>query len=88
MDLSRKGIEDWLLKYAWANDGDEDANKREVACIMSQDGWEYVGARADQFMGQASGEETDIVNEATGFALSALYECHDGPHLDTCPRKH
>lgn len=73
----------WLLKYAWL--GDADYQRREVDCIMSQDDWKYVDARMEQLRAQASGEEADLETEVSDFALSALYECHDGPHLATCP---
>jgi hypothetical protein len=84
VDLTKESIQTWLLNYAWLGTAEE--RVREVECIMSQDDWEFIDARAEQLMSQASGEETDLVGEATGFALSALYECHDAPHLSTCPR--
>ena len=83
MDMLREAIEHWLLGYAWLGDGDY--QRREVECIMAQDDWKYIDARIEKYKGQASGEEVDLDGEASGFALSGLYECHDEPHLATCP---
>jgi hypothetical protein len=82
--MTKDRIKAWLLEYAWLGTKEEQA--REVDCIMSQDSWRYLEARKEQLRAQASGEEDcleDVVNE---FALSGLYECHDEPHLTTCPR--
>jgi len=84
--MTEDEIRNWLLAYAWL--GNEEDQVREVDCIMSQDDWKYLEARKEQLRNQASGEEADLEAEVDGHALSALYECHDGPHLDTCPRNH
>jgi hypothetical protein len=83
MDALKEAIREWLLRYAWL--GDAEYQRREVECIMSQDEWQYIDARIEKYKGQASGEEVDLDGEATGFALSGLYECHDAPHIPTCP---
>jgi hypothetical protein len=83
VELTKENIEKWLLDYAWL--GDADYQRREVECIMSQDDWQFVDARAEKFAGQASGEELDLADDTTGFALSSLYECHADPHIETCP---
>lgn len=77
-------VKAWLLGYAWL--GTPERRAAEVECIMAQPDWRHVDALAEKFAGQASGEETNLANETLGFALSSLYECHDGPHLPTCPR--
>jgi hypothetical protein len=82
--MTEEEIRAWLKEYAWL--GTEEEQHREVTCIMAQDDWRYLEVRKEQLRGQASGEETDLEAEVNGLALSALYECHDGPHLDTCPR--
>lgn len=83
--MTEDQIRAWLLEYAWL--GNEDRQRREVDCIMSQDDWRYLEVRKEQLRGQASGEETNLEAEVDGYALSGLYECHDGPHLETCPRR-
>jgi hypothetical protein len=79
--MTKTQIRAWLLDYAWLGTPAEQAS--EVECILAQDDWRYLDARTEQFRGQAEGDEQ--AKEAEGFALSVLYECHDGPHLSTCP---
>lgn len=76
----------WLLEYAWMDTIAEQA--QEVRCIMAQSEnvGELVALLTDKYQGQAFDDAQAA--EAHGFALSALYECHDGPHLTTCPRNH
>lgn len=82
--MNEQQIREWLLNYAWS--GDEDRQRREVDCIMAQGGWEYIDAQAERFVGQAwDPGAPGVLDEATEFALSALYECHDKPHIPTCP---
>lgn len=73
-------VREWLLDYAWSGTADE--QRREVDCIMSQDGWKYIDASAERFRAMANDDEQ--AKEAIGYALSALYECHSGPHQVTC----
>lgn len=81
--LSVQAIREWLLKYAWS--GTEDEQRREVDCIMSQgDVVTLVDGLTEQYAGTAE-DETQAM-EAQGVVLSSLYECHDEPHLPTCPR--
>ena len=40
-----------LLDYAWLPRDTAEQKAANVACIMAQDGWQYVQARADQFAG-------------------------------------
>lgn len=83
--MTREEITAWLTRYAWL--GTEEEQAREVECIMSQDDWEYIDVTAERFNGAQFGDgEHD--GDGDEFALSALYECHDGPHLATCPRNH
>lgn len=81
--MDEQAIKAWLIAYAWL--GDADYQRREVDCIMSQDDWKFIDAMTEHYKSQASGEEVDLHAEASGFALSGLYECHDVPHLPTCP---
>lgn len=83
--MTEEDVRTWLREYAWL--GTDEERTREVDCIMSQDDWRYLEARKEQLRGQASGEETNLEADVDGYALSALYECHDGPHLETCPRR-
>jgi hypothetical protein len=80
--VTTDAIRDWLLDYAWS--GNEDQQRRNVECIMSQgDVVSIVDGLTERYAGQAFDHEQAM--EAQGFALSSLYECHDGPHLPTCP---
>lgn len=85
--MNREEVRVWLQGYAWAEDTQEEKDA-VIECILSQDDWKYISTRADQFddAWADSGEEQDVSGEE--FALSSLYECHDGPHLATCPSKH
>jgi hypothetical protein len=89
---AKKATEDqirkWLLDYAWF--GTEETRVHEVNCIMAQNEWKNLDVQVERFMATRSGEETieyDSI-EASGWALSALYECHMEPHIDECPHKH
>lgn len=89
---NKDAIRKWLFDYIWAPSEmseDEAAERKErlLECIFSQDDWQYLDARVERLMGMRSGERSveDDMNEAVGFELSSLYECHSGPHLDTCP---
>jgi len=84
IDASEEGIRAFLLEYAWL--GTPEEQEREVECIMHQDGWRFVDAWADQFAGAQQEPGPQAFQEGLGFAISALYECHEGPHLSTCPR--
>ena len=85
MNTTKAKIRAWLLDYAW--NGTPAAREAEVACIMAQDDWKYIDARIERSMGQWSGEgdHAQTLLDAEEFALSSLYECHEGPHLPTCP---
>ena len=82
--LTRKAIGQWLADYAWIEETPED--KAAVArCIMAQDGWRYIDARADRYAGAQWEPGPAAFDEGVQFELSALYECHGEPHLATCP---
>lgn len=81
MEYTAESIRKWLLTYAWAGTPDERA--AEIDCIMAQDGWKHLAARVERIRGQAW--DAEQATEAEEFELSALYECHDAPHLPTCP---
>ncbi len=81
--MDEQSIKAWLLDYAWL--GDADYQRREVECIMSQDDWKYIDAMTEHYAAQAEVPGPEAVQSANGFALSSLYECHDAPHLPTCP---
>jgi hypothetical protein len=80
---SREQVRAWLLAYAWIGTPEERA--AEVECILAQDGWQHLDAVTEHYRGMAADDAQ--ISEAAGFALSALYECHDGPHLPTCRSK-
>jgi hypothetical protein len=80
---TREQVKTWLLEYAWLGSPQQQA--AEVECILAQDDWKFVDVRAEKFAGQAEVPGPEAFDEAYGFALSELYECHDGPHIDTCP---
>jgi hypothetical protein len=84
--VTKDEIKQWLLNYAWVGD-DADANEKVVDCIMSQDDWKHTDVWIDRYSdAQFGDEEPEVVKKrATEFALSSLYECHDAPHLETCP---
>ena len=81
--MTKAKVRAWLLDYAWLGDADDKA--REVECILAQGEWRHLGAQADRYAGMAEEPGPAAYDEATEFALSALYECHDDPHLPTCP---
>lgn len=82
--MTKNQVHDWLIDYVWAEDT-QDAKERVIGCILSQDGWQYIDAKAEQFAGAQWEPGPAAFDEGVGFALSALYECHDEPHLPTCP---
>lgn len=78
-------MREWLMDYAWAEDSEAD-KKAVVDCILSQDRAQHVDAVADSFAGASeSGGGPEAMSAGREFALSALYETHDAPHLPTCP---
>lgn len=83
--MTKEEIKAWLLAYAWL--GTPEQNAAEVDCIMAQDDWEYVEERADRFAGAQFEPGPKEFETGMGLALSELYECHDGPHTRTCPRR-
>ncbi len=76
-------VRQWLLNYAWLGTGDE--KERTVACIMAQGDWRALTARADRRAGAQEETGPEVYLDSLGFEISALYECHDGPHQATCP---
>lgn len=82
-EWKKEAVRAWLLDYAWM--GSDDEKERTVDCIMAQDGWEFISAVADKYAGAQEETGPKAFADGEGFALSALYECHDGPHLPTCP---
>lgn len=86
VELTEQEVRDWLKDYAWLNEPEE-AKLREIDCIIAQGTWRYIDAIADKFAGAQWEPGPEAYSEGTLFALSALYECHDAPHLETCPRR-
>jgi hypothetical protein len=82
--VTRDEVRAWLLDYAWCEDSDE-ARARVVDCILAQDDWQIIDVTADRYAGAQFEPGPKAYDEGMGFALSALYECHDAPHLTTCP---
>jgi hypothetical protein len=85
--LDEQSVRAWLTSYVWLP-SHQDHKKEMVDCIISQGGWEYISARADQFAGAQEEPGPKAFSEGIQFALSELYECHTGPHLETCPDHH
>jgi len=79
--MTEDEIRAWLLAYAW--DGTDEEKAANVECIIDQGEWKHLSARVEQFAGMAVDERQ--ATEAEGYALSALYECHEGPHIHECP---
>jgi hypothetical protein len=82
-DMTKITVQAWLLDYAWAEKTTAD-KIAVVDCIMSQDKWKFIDVVADQFAGAQWEPGPKAFSEGQEFALSALYECHDGPHQKTC----
>lgn len=78
---SESAIRAWLKAYL--KPGAESA--AEIDCIMAQDNWMYIDALADKFAGSQWQQGPEAFSEGVQFALSALVECHDGPHTGACP---
>lgn len=83
--MTRALIRAWLLNYAWmGSTAEQEAN---VDCIMSQDDWRHVETTAERFAGAQFEPGPAAMDRGQMFALSALYECHDGPHTLACPSR-
>jgi len=83
--MTEDQIREWLLGYAWLGTREERA--AEVDCIIAQGDVEsIVDGLTEKFSGQAVDDAQ--AGQASEFALSSLYECHEAPHLPTCPRNH
>jgi hypothetical protein len=85
-EFTETAVRQWLRGYAWL--GSDRERAAEVECIMAQGEWQHLSARVEQLLAQRSGERSiaEDVDDAVGYALSGLYECHTEPHLGTCPR--
>lgn len=83
---AESAIREWLLGYAWAEDSQE-AKEAVVDCIMAQGDWRYLDARADRYAGAQWEPGPAAFSEGVQFELSALYECHDGPHTEQCAER-
>lgn len=94
--MTENEIREWLKGYVycgpeWLTPAEKTSiawrNDRVIDCIMSQDDWKNIDIQAERFMNAQFGDEDPkkVKDEAVGFALSALYECHEGPHIDECP---
>lgn len=57
-----------------------------VDCILAQDDWQFLDAQTEHYAGQAWDPGPESYKQAREFALSALVECHDGPHINGCPQ--
>jgi len=84
--MDKTALRTWLLDYAW--NGTTESTAAEVECILSQPGAQehIVEATQEHYRGmvESPGDPAQVA-QADGFVLSALYECHDAPHLTTCP---
>jgi hypothetical protein len=86
MDYSNESaIRAWLAAYMGGMGPAE--KMAEIDCIMAQDNWRYIDANADRYAGAQFEPGPGAFAEGIEYAISALYECHDGPHRDDCPSK-
>jgi hypothetical protein len=78
---ARAGRE-WLLANYLVPDREAEAF---LDCVEAQGGFDYLDAQAERYAGMAWEPGPAAVDEGYAFALTALVECHEGPHLATCP---
>jgi hypothetical protein len=81
--MTEEQVRTWLKEYAWVGMVEEQAHT--IDCIMAQDHWKYIDARADQYSGAQNEPGPEAFSEGVQYALSELYECHAEPHIETCP---
>ena len=85
--MNEQQIRDWLLKNYLV---DTDETRGMLDCIFAHDDTSHLEDRGEQLRAQRWGEDDEIeqdedgVDFAMGMALTALVECHSGPHLVTC----
>jgi hypothetical protein len=77
--VTSEQVRTWLLAYLA---GTEDAL---IDCVLHQDDWRHLSAQTEHYAAMAETPGPKAVTQAQEFALSALIECHEGPHLATCP---
>jgi hypothetical protein len=75
---TRASVKAWLDENYRISEG-------ETECILAQDGWKFLGAHTERYAGMAFEPGPEAWAEAHEFALSALVECHDAPHIAACP---
>jgi hypothetical protein len=85
LTAAKEKVRAWLLDYAWVDDTPEE-KAAEVECILAQGDWQHISAMADKYAEAQNEPGPAAFAEGEEYALSSLYECHDGPHADTCPR--
>jgi hypothetical protein len=85
-DLSREAVRGFLRSYAWLPSESQRDKDMVVECIMMQGGYEFLDARADRFAGAQWEPGPEAFDEGVMFEMTALYECHDGPHIVACPQ--
>lgn len=82
-------VESFLREYVWLPKHREPAALEALlGCIRSQSTWRYIDGLTEKYVGESwdPGAE-NAWREANEFALSSLYEAHDGPHTDDCPER-
>ena len=85
--MTKQQVAEWLLSQYLV---DTESTRRLVACITSQD-LSWLGVRAEQHRSARWGEDEELladdfgVDASAAFALTALVECHEGPHTADCP---
>lgn len=75
----------WNLIAGILNDYYPDLPIGELACIRASEDWKYIEARADVYSGAQFESGPGTYREGLDFAVTALYECHGGPHIEPCP---
>jgi hypothetical protein len=81
---TREQVREWLRKYAWAENSERDKDM-VVECIMMQDRFRYLDVLADRYASAQWEPGPEAFAEGVEFEMSALYECHTGPHIPVCP---
>lgn len=83
--MTEDQVREFLLKYAWVPGHTDEQKRGEVDCIMAQGDWEFIDTMADRFAGAQEEPGPKAYSDGEMFALTALYECHDAPHIEGCP---
>ena len=86
MTLTRKAVIDWLRENYLSSTQESAMLLNCIASQLDATALAVLDARADRFAGaQESGGGPAEFTAGLEFAMTALVECHEGPHADGCP---